>query len=95
METMPTDPGRLWTFTVLPGIIFGNLAWFQIVRIVRSRGVDIPRFGGHATILAHFHRIALAEPQANRRYQYWLLLAVAYASVGAMINWVIAAVRAS
>ncbi|MGH7175789.1 MAG: hypothetical protein ACREJC_00285 [Tepidisphaeraceae bacterium] len=79
-----------WLIFVLPAITLGNLLWFRMVAIVRSRGHQIPTlWGGHVVVLRYFHRMVFNEPDSRVRLRYGMLLAGVYASVASVLYWIV------
>jgi hypothetical protein len=83
------DLALVWALLIVPAIILSLLSWPHILRTVQERGLDYPRWAGHAIVLRHFHQIVREEGDPVRRIQYRRWLWMSYAAMGLALLWVV------
>jgi hypothetical protein len=83
------DYRLVWILLIVPAIILGLLSWPQIVRTVQERGLQCPRWAGHAVILRHFRQILRDERDPGRRVVYRRWLWMTYVATALGLLWLV------
>jgi hypothetical protein len=78
-----------WVLLIVPAIILGLLSWPPIVRTVQERGLQYPRWAGHAVVLRHFRRILRDERDPGRRVLYRRWLWMNYVATALGLLWLV------